>query len=50
MYFLTKGNDILGMSATYSYLYTILIFGVLIIIQGYVFGKRVVRRLGNEIS
>lgn len=50
MYFLTKGNDILGISATYSYLYTILIFGVLIIIQGYIFGKRVVRRLGNEIS
>lgn len=50
IYLLAKGSDILGKNAVCSYLYTIFIFGLLILGAGYIFGKRVRRRLGNEIS
>ena len=50
MYLLAKASNVLGKNATYSYLYTIFIFTVLILGQGLIFAKRVKRRLGNEIS
>ena len=50
MYLLAKASNVLGKNATYSYLYTIFIFTVLILGQGWIFKKRVKRRLGNEIS
>ena len=50
MYLLAKASNVLGKNATYSYLYTIFIFTVLILGQGLIFTKRVKRRLGNEIS
>lgn len=49
MYLLTKGSDILGKGAGYSYLYTIFVFALLVLGEGYIFRKRVQRRLENEI-
>lgn len=50
LYLLAKGRDILGKSAGYSYIYTIVVFLILIFGEGYMFRRRVKRRLENEIS
>jgi len=49
MYFLSKGSDILGKGAAYSYFYTIFVFALFFWGEGYIFGKRVNRRLENGI-
>lgn len=50
MYLLAKGRDILGRSAEYSYAYTVFVFALLVFGEGYIFSRRVKRRLENEIS
>lgn len=50
MYLLTKGSNILGKNAVCSYIYTIFVFLLMVFGEGYVFRRRVKRRLENEIS